>query len=215
MRRQLFLCTVLALAAPIATAQPTPMSPELRAFVMRPDQQKAVLGAMFSYWRSLVPDCPSPQLKQMNVLVGIVPSFDASGNPTSGRWRMIGSVEGCGEAKTMNVLYGFGTDGKMIMTQMLPGTSHAELQLEKDAIFYARLGMANLAPKDCKAIQIVDTKFLQYDETVPVTMPGRGNRAWTEEWTVRACGVTGMVPMHFIPDATGTTIHSEVLKTPQ
>jgi hypothetical protein len=41
---------------------------------------------------------------------------------------------------------------------------------------------------------------------------GAVRQPWTEEWTVRLCGVSGAVPMHFVPDATGTTIHSEVLK---
>jgi hypothetical protein len=44
---------------------------------------------------------------------------------------------------------------------------------------------------------------------------GTVRRPWTEEWTVRLCGVSGVVPMPFVPDATGTTIHSEVLKAPK
>jgi hypothetical protein len=185
------------------------MSPELKAFVMRPDQQKNVMGAMFSGWNILEPDCPTPRLKQMNVRVINPPAFDASGNPTSGKWRMVGDVEGCGEEKIMNIEYWFGSDGKMTMTALLPGSSIADLMLERDAIFYARMAMTKLAPKDCKDIRITDTRFLAYGETSPKTLPGRDNRTWTEEWTVRACGVNGVVPMHFIPDATGTTIGSE------
>ena len=208
MRKQFSLPVLLALFVQTAMAQLTPMSPELKAFVMRPNQQKAVMGAMFNSWHSLVPDCTTPQLKQMNVAVIQAPAFDASGNPTSGKWRMVGHVEGCGEEKIMNIEYWFGSDGKM-MTQMLSGTSIAALLLEKNAIFYARTGIMGIAPKDCMDIQITDTKFLAFGETSPKTLPGRDNRTWTEEWTVRACGVTGVVPMHFIPDATGTTIGSE------
>ena len=215
MRGIVSLSVLLAMLVPAAGAQSIPMPPELKAYVMRPDQQKAVLNAMFSYWHALVPECSTPQFKQMNVIVISQPVFDATGNPTSGSWRMAGHIEGCGEDKIMNVLYWFGADGKMKMTQMLPGTTIADLLLEKDAIFYARTGMMGLAPKDCKEARILDTKFIRFDGTSPQTMPGRDNRTWSEEWTVRTCSVTGVVPMHFIPDATGTTIHSEIVKAAQ
>jgi hypothetical protein len=215
MRKQFALPVLLALFVQTAMAQLTPISPELQAFVMRPDQKKAVMGSIFSGWHILEPACSTPQLKQMNVRVINPPAFDASGSPTSGQWRMVGHVEGCGEEKIMNVEYWFGSDGKMMMTQILPGTSIADLLLEKDAIFYARMAMTKLVPRDCNEMQILDTKFLQFDGGHQQTLPGREDRPWTEEWTVRACGVKGAVPMHFIPDATGTTIRSDLAKALQ
>jgi hypothetical protein len=94
---------------------------------------------------------------------------------------------------------------------LLPGTTIADARLQQDALIYAVMGMQNLMPSlDCKDIQYTNTSFVAFGEANPQVPPGRENRSWTEEWTMRACGVTGIVTMHFLPDATGTTISSGV-----
>jgi len=95
---------------------------------------------------------------------------------------------------------------------MLPGTSIADPILQRDAVPYAMTGMAAIAPKDCKESPAINTKFKSWDSGELPDAKGPGRRPWKEEWTVRLCGVSGVVPIHFVPDATGTTIRSEALK---
>jgi hypothetical protein len=209
------LYAVFAMMAIGASGQTAPMSPELRTFVMRAEEQKAVIGAMQEQWRTLVPECATPQLKNMNVRVVQAPVFDVAGNPTRGVWMMVGQFEGCGQIRVMNLRYGFGPEGKLVRSPMLPGTTHADPLLQNDALFHARVAMIGLAPKDCKEITVIDTKFLRYGDESPKARPGFETHVWYEEWRVRECGVVGTVPINFIPDATGTTISAEMAKAQQ
>lgn len=209
---KLFLLSVFlacGFAVP-SKADPIPMPPELHSFLMQPDQQKTVVGTMMQYWQAIMENCPSPKLTQTDLAIIQTPTFDGSGAPTSGAWRIIGHMEGCGASRVFNILQGVGQGGKFVTAGLLPGTTLADPTLQKDAIFYAMMGMSAIAPKGCKDVKITDTKFLQYGPEVPAAMPGRLNKMWDEEWTVRSCGVTGVVPMSFVPDATGTTIRSSV-----
>jgi hypothetical protein len=215
MQRLLHLTILLVGIGSEAEADPIPMSPELSAFLVRPDQERTVVGMMFQQWRVLVENCPTPQLKQTKVFINNSPTFGEDGIPLSGEWRVIGQVEGCGEHRTFNILYGFTTDGKMVRLALLPGTTVAGPRLQKDSLFYATMGMIKIAPPNCKDIQYTDTKFIQFGEENPSAMQGRDKRSWTEEWTVRACGVTGIVTMQFVPDAHGTAITPEPNKTRQ
>ena len=197
----LFLGLVLS-----AKADPIPISPELQAFLMRPEQKQAVTGMMGQQWRTIFENCTSAKLQGMNVLITTPPTFDSSGTPVSGEWRMLGRVEGCGETRILNVEYLFTQDGQMKRLALLPGTTSADLRLEHDALLFAAAGMAKLAPKDCKDIKYIDTKFIGFEDSGPTT--GAARRPWKEEWTVRACGTTGIVTMHFAPDPTGTGIRA-------
>jgi hypothetical protein len=182
---------------------------------MRPEQQKTINESSLKAWSQQLPNCAAPQMKQRNVLIDQEPNFDAQGNPISGQWRVLTWIEGCGEERIVNLQYWFPPDGKLATTLLLPGTTIASLTLQRDAIFYAKLGMAVIAPRDCKEAPVINTQFKGWDSGELPDAKGAVRRPWTEEWTVRLCGVTGVVPMHFVPDATGTTIQSEVLKAPK
>lgn len=201
--------------ATAAYADPIPMSPELKSFLMRQDQQQAVIGMMFQQWKALVQNCPTPQLKQTNVVISQTPTFNDDGMPTSGMWRVVGRVEGCDESRVFNIMYAFTPDGRMGRVGLLPGSTAASYRLQKDALMYAQMSMAKLEPKDCKDIQYTDTKFIGFGEESPSAASQQEKRSWTEEWTVRTCGVTGIVTMKFVPDATGTAIVSSPDQTRQ
>lgn len=209
------LSVVIALSAGVsaALAQGPPMSPELKAFLTRPEEQQQYGGMMSDIWRAVIENCPSPQIRGMNVLIDTPPSFNSAGMPVSGGWRVVGQFEGCGKSRTMNVYYLFGADGRMRRVGMLPGSSVADVRLQRDAVTHATMGMAKLAPKDCKDYRYTDTRFLRFEGATPPTPADIGKRGWIEEWTVRACGVTGIVTMNFRPDATGTGISVELDKT--
>lgn len=195
-----------------AQAQPIAMSPELKAFLTRPDQQQAYNSMMAEQWRLAVENCPSPAMRGLNVVISVAPKFDASGAPVSGQWRVVGQIEGCGKTRTMSILYVFNPDGRMARVGLLPGTTTADLRLQRDAMMYAGLGMVAIAPKDCKDVKVADTKFVAFDGAAPPAPADFGKRSWIEEWTVRSCGVSGVVTMHFVPDATGTNISAQLNK---
>lgn len=211
MRNPILLTAILLGLTLSAKADPISVSPELKSFLMRPEQQQAVNGMLAQQWRALVGNCSSPHLQPTTVLIDNSPAFDQAGAPASGQWRVRDYVEGCGETRILNILFLFTPNGKMRRIALLPGTTIADARLQQDALMYAEMGMQNLMPSlDCKDIQYTNTSFVAFGEANPQVPPGRDNRSWTEEWTVRACGVTGIVTMHFIPDATGTTISSGV-----
>jgi hypothetical protein len=191
---------------------PIPLSPELKTFLMLPDQRKAIDESSAKAWASQVPGCTEPKVTQRNVLILEAPKFDAQGSPLSGNWRVITHIDGCAETRIISLQYWFPASGKLATTLMLPGTSIADPLLQRDAILYAQTGMAAIAPRDCKESPVINTQFKSWDSAELPGAKGAVRRPWTEEWTVRLCGVSGVVPMHFVPDATGTTIHSEVLK---
>ena len=212
------LCTVTVLFmgfALSAKADPIPMSPELKAFLDRPEQQQALASMMRQQWRMAGENCSSPKLQGLLVLVETAPTFDSNGEPTSGEWRVVSHIEGCGEKRVFNLEYLFTPDGQMKRIALLPGTTAANLKLQHDALTYAAMGMAKIAPKECKDMKCTDTKFIGFDDTNSPAPSGK--RPWTEEWTVRACGVTGIVTMHFTPDANATGVHilTELNKTRQ
>lgn len=211
MKRLVFSVVLCFGFASVAAADPIPMSPELSAFMVRPEQQQAVVGLMGQQWRAAHADCPSPKLLGMNVVITAAPNFDAGGAPVSGQWRTVGRIEGCGATHIFNVEYLFGADGQMKRVALLPGSTLADMRLQRDALMYASMGMAKKAPKDCKDVQYLDTKFVRFTDENPSANAGR--RPWIEDWTVRACGVMGIVIMHFTPDATGTNIMSSLNET--
>ncbi|MDE2029678.1 MAG: hypothetical protein KGI97_03835 [Alphaproteobacteria bacterium] len=215
MKKLATIILALFVVHPALADAPAPLSPELKAFLARPDQENAYVGMMMRQWQISVPSCPSPQIKNIAVLVDHTPTFDKSGLPVSGQWRVIGYAEGCNESRIFNMYYGFSPDGKMTRIALLPGTTRADLTLQRDSLMYAMMGMAKLTPKGCKDIHFTDTKFIGYGKANPQAMSGREKRSWTEKWTIRTCGVTGVVSMRFVPDATGTTILTDASKTRQ
>jgi hypothetical protein len=198
--------------APAAKADPIPLSPELKAFLLRPAEQSTVTGIMRHQWDEIMPSCPEAKLKQSNVLITEAPTFDKSGAPTSGSWRVVGPVEGCGQSRTFNILYLFTKNG-LQKIGLLPGDTRADVTLQRDGLMYAYTGMVKIAPANCKDVKYLDTKFIGQGEKMPNIPAGRDPHAWTEEWTLRACGVTGVVTMTFAPDPTGTTISAAIDKT--
>lgn len=201
------LLAFAALSLSVQAQAENPLSPELQAFMSRPDEQKIYGAALLRDWDYAVDNCPSPAVKNLRLSIGIPPKFDAGGQPVSGEWRLIGQLEGCGKTRHLSILYGFGTDGKLVRAGMLPGTSVSNFRLQRDSLMYAAAAMGGLAPKDCKDVRILDTRFVAFEG------PEAAKRPWTEEWTVRSCGVTGRVTMHYAPDATGTGITTRLSET--
>jgi hypothetical protein len=185
-----------------ATAQqPIPMAPELAKFMSTPEEERAVKTMAFAGWRKILPSCGNPQFVAANVIVHVPPKFDSAGRPTSGSWQVVSRLQGCGQTRIINLQYAVASNGQPARFLSLPGTTAADERLRRDGLAYAKMAMAKIAPADCKDFQYVDTVFEQFTGAAQST-----GRPWTEKWTVRACGVEGVVRMHFIPNAAGTQI---------
>ncbi len=194
-----------------AKAAPTPMSPELKAFLMRPDVQRGTVDMMSLQWKVLVPDCADSHLDGTNVMVNTPPEFNAAGLPISGRWRVMGQFSGCNKNRLFNIQFYITPKGDIQRTALLPGTTIASAVLQHDSLMYVVDGMYELQPKhDCKEIQFTDTKFVAFEKEKPPTATGP---VWKEKWTIRMCEVTGVVTLHFVTDAHGTNIVMDAKET--
>lgn len=198
----------------LAQAEPIPMPPELKDYLMRPEHENAVVGMMVQQWKAFVPDCPTHKLENTNVLISKLPEFDASGEPISGEWRIISHMSGCSETRMLSVLYYFAADGTMKRIGLLPGTTIASPRLQVDSITYAVLAMHKLMPTpDCKDIVVANTEFAGFDKENASTNTTGDTHSSSEKWTMRTCGVTGVVTMHFVPNAKGMSIQTNLDET--
>jgi hypothetical protein len=152
--------------------------------------------------------CPALESPDTSVSPVRQIAFGADGIPNAGDWWEHFPVKGCGNDTTLNLNFSIGADGKIQTTIGLPGTTHANLVLQHDAVFYANVG-PRLRVKDCKQFLVTDTRFEGFGLKNPAT-PDPGAEAkfrpWWETWTVTGCGHRFDVPLNFSPDATGTGI---------
>ena len=155
--------------------------------------------------------CPSLVSSGSTVTVVKPVSFAKSGYPNAGSWRQAFPVSGCGNDTVLHIYFTATADEKINAIVGLPGSTHADLTLQRNAERYARMGAmgAKNVARDCNHFDVRNTKFESYGLAEPATPdPGPGNsfRPWWETWTILACGQLIDVPIDFVPDATGTTI---------
>jgi hypothetical protein len=86
--------------------------------------------------------------------------------------------------------------GETQVLPLFPVDSYPGPLLQHDAVPFAAIAMRG--GKDC-SLDVLDTA------TVETEPPAIGT-PWSERWTVRSCGKRALVLVHFVPDATGTTI---------
>ncbi|MEP9350266.1 hypothetical protein [Xanthobacter sp. KR7-225] len=198
-----FLAAALALAAPPAGAT---TDPERFQRFLYSDAYRALLAKAWARVpKAVLPDCPSLTDGKISATLRQDVAFDGRGMPVSGSWWVRYPVSGCGAERIVNILFVADREGVRTLVT-LPGTTRADVVLQRDALMYAFVGAGTRAPADCKDMLVTDTSFEGFGLAPG---PGRPPQAgpWRETWTVAACGRTFAVPMEFIPDATGTTIN--------
>jgi hypothetical protein len=168
-----------------------------------------LVGSAFaSLPASVFQRCPTLVSTGSQVTVLKPVSFDATGVPVSGSWVQRFPVSGCGNDTIWNLYFSGGASGKTSITIGVPGATHANLTLQRDAVRYANIG-AGLLAQDCKTFVVKNTKFESYGLQTPATPdpgPGQRLRPWWETWTMTGCGKTVDVPIDFVPDQTGAQI---------
>ena len=151
--------------------------------------------------------CPDAQFTLRNQLALVAPPVvDAAGKVTAGAWHQVVDEKGCGATRVLNVLVVARAADTLDVIPLLPGSTHASPQLQKDAVRYAVEAVATVhgsQEPNCKVGYVADTEFVAYESE---TLPGAKGPSWREVWTLASCTHKALVPMHFIPDPTGTTI---------
>jgi len=211
MRVAVFLFVWLAaLLWPVAGRAQVEMENRLRAFIDSEPYQKLLESGLGHIPPVVFKRCPSLVRGSPEISILRPVSFGADGAPNAGLWRHSFAVSGCGNDTVLNFFFVARPDGKLDPVIGLPGTTHADLVLQRDSVAYANAGAA-VAIKGCREFYVTNTRFEGGgvpQRSLPNQTAGRGDlsHAWRESWTVAGCGHVADVPMEFVPDQSGTQI---------
>jgi hypothetical protein len=125
------------------------------------------------------------------------PTFDGSGNPTSGAWKQSITEKGCDESHVLNVLVEVKDGGGIAAAPLLPGTTRVDPVAQKEALDKA-IAVANEVPHsgdpNCRSGYVADTRSAE-DKTD--TTKRAATPEWKESWTLIACRRKFLMPMSF------------------
>jgi len=176
-------------------------------FMSDPVLQQHVLSAAGRSTVVLQNPCPEAQYSARKTFIAHAPvNFEGTGQMVSGAFRQVVDEQGCGIKRVLNVLILAGGPDDLKVMPLLPGTTHADATLQKDAVKYAVQALGTVPggrEANCQIGYVADTEFLDQENTA---LPGSKGPAWREIWTLASCTQSMRVPMRFIPDPTGTTI---------
>ncbi len=201
------IAVMLGSGAQAQTATPTAQD-QFRSFIASDGYNRLVGQAFAGMPADVFAKCPAMVSKGSQVLWLAPVHFSGNGDPDGGIWKQMFPIFGCGNDTTFNLFFSAAPGRKLETLMAVPGSTHADPQLQEDTLTYAKLG-ASVALKTCKAFDVKDTEFLGYDSNAaPDPTAPRETRPWHERWIMIGCGHTITVPIRFLPDATGTTIVS-------
>jgi hypothetical protein len=178
--------------------------------VSDPIEQKQVLNVAKNSGVVVNDPCPSANFSILNQFAIYKPlAFDGSGRPMEGAWKQSVAEKGCGQDRLLNVFFWLDANSSVRVMPLFPGTTRADPQLQKDAMPHAAIA-AQWPEKDCKTGYMENTEFIR--ETGE-PLEGAKGKPWDELWTLASCAKKAKVTLHFIPDKTGTTIHTSLQET--
>ena len=199
-------CAVL-LAACVANAQ---NQTAFSQFIQSPSTKQAVSEIMLNQASHMPNWCGSMKFVPQDIIVVSQPLFDELGIIQRGVWKDIWTSQGCASDRTFNVLT-IVQNGNVNRVPLLPGSSHADLQLQRDAMSYA-IAATGTHGSQCSNSTVIDTIYVG-PENAALPAPN-ANQAWREDWSVTGCGTTSIVAVHFAPDAVGgIAIHANPSET--
>ncbi|HEY3951718.1 hypothetical protein [Phenylobacterium sp.] len=203
MRLDLLCCGVaaLAVAASSASAQ---LPPELQAFIRTPAHRAEIAASVRPYLAD-VPSCQAATTRSVSVNIYTPPTFASDGSLTGGVFKENIKIDGCATSGALNILTMFRPGAPPLVGMLLPGDTHADIALQRDALVSARALVAGKTPAGCGALHVIDTHFDGYGEPVNADVPaGRDARQWRETWTFFSCGQQTAIHVDFFPTHTGT-----------
>ncbi len=172
-----------------------------------PKEQEGIINTAKRSPVLLQNPCPTAQFSlEKKLVVFKPPTFDGAGTIGDGVWKQAVYAQGCGANHVLNVLVSTLGPGNISSVPLLPGTTRADPLLQRDAVGFA-VGAAATVPggaeADCRTSYFADTEFVAEEN---VTLPGAKGPSWRELWTLVSCTHKLLIPVHFIPDSTGTTV---------
>lgn len=201
---------MVGVAAALVSAPAVAQEAQLKAFVATDLHKSLINDTLAQLPTEVFQRCEALKSSGTQIAVILPVSFGTDGMPVAGTWKESFPVTGCGNDTIINVFFTVTPDKKVHTLIGLVGTSMADPLLQKDAMQYAVLASGFKKNETCNTLYVTDTKFLK------VTGPQQKNAPaapWDEMWTLTACTQKVQVMMHFIPDATGTTIHTDPKET--
>jgi hypothetical protein len=208
-----FCLVFLALVAAPASANETPQAPEpdprFIEFLRSDGHRAAVLKAATEQAAGLPGGCPDARFRIGEIGLFRPPQLDGGGRIVHGLWREQVMAEGCGTIELLNIFALARPGGDPQLLGGLPGTTRADLVLQRRALPIAvqgavqgtARGQAGEAAK-CTNVRVVDT-------VLAADAPSDRMAPWRERWTVLACDEAHEVPLRFTPAADGATIEVE------
>ena len=172
------------------------------------DEYKTKLGAAMAQTpRIIFNSCGS--LKTSPVAVFFLAPFLIGDDKKlkAGMWKESYSFSGCGNDSALNYIFKVNEQQKFILITPLPGESRASYILQGDTLTNVIVATRVHTKTTCADADVINTTVggLKNNQLVR-SDPGSvvANKPWEEVWTVAACGLKMLVPIWFIPDATGT-----------
>jgi hypothetical protein len=161
--------------------------------------RQAVLGVYQDYESRLSTHCAKIDINMNTSQAKVYGSIqtNANGDIVNAHWKETTDGVACGEKRSYVASVTI-KDGKTAVYALFPGQSAAGAVLQHDAVQYAGVGAG--AADNC-AVDVLETSLPNGEPSDNTKVP------WDEKWTVRACGKRSVVTMHFVPNATGTTIN--------
>ncbi len=196
------------MAAPPKAAPPAAAQFTVAGFVAQPAYQAAIIAIGKGQLEHVPGGCPGAQFQPTGQAAVLSPvRFNNEGKPITGAWMEKIATTGCGPVRAVNVLSVAHPNGETMNIAMMPGDTHTDPLMQKNALQYAQAVAVRAAARGCKEQAFIDTTFDGYTGLPnPEIRDGRDGRAWEETWTVSACGTLYDIHLLFTPNANGTEL---------
>jgi hypothetical protein len=196
-------------------AQEVGIPASLVSILQNPQHQKAVVEAAQQSSTWVNNRCENAAFAITGLAIYQPVAVDERAQPIAGTWKQTVTAS-CGTYRLLNVITSVKAPGALISSVLLPGSTRADPQLQRDAVRYAVIASGGAPPPSCHQAYVADTKFVDVEgQADPNLPPARRSPPWKEEWTMIACERHSIVTLHFVPDATGTLIHAGQRETRQ
>ncbi|HYM32899.1 MAG TPA: hypothetical protein VEU47_16480 [Candidatus Cybelea sp.] len=197
----------MAQSAASPPVDPKLTTPALQKYMASPEHWQAVVDSAQRQNAIIPGSCSSLVFSHTGIVRQTKPvTMRPDGTPDEGFWGEAIEGKGCGTTKQFNLYTIAAANQPIKVIAAVPGNTHADILLQRDSLQYVFLA-AGVAAKDCKQQVVTEATFGDYEGgPLPNALAGPNARPWRETWTVWACGKLLDVPVHYLPDATGTGI---------
>jgi hypothetical protein len=217
MRIPAFVAVLSLLATPVMAQTPAPAAAtapavkmDLPTFVKQPDYRAKIVSTAKDQIKQAISACANANFQATGKLTMFDPPHFTDGKPYDGAWIEQVEATGCGPARRLNVLTIAHADAPLQIVGMMPGDTHTDPMMQKNALQYAQAIAIRAAQPGCKQLAFIDTKF---DGFIGLPNPqitdGRETRPWREIWTMSVCGTLYDINLTFTPNAQGTSLSGQ------